>query len=76
VKFFEDVMRKKGVMDEEMEAVRFEIEAAVEQSVERARQGTSPDWSAAQADVYTASLVTGAPGAASKGTATQGAHHG
>ena len=53
VKFFEDVMRKKGISDEEMESVRAQLEAAIEQSVERARAGTSPDWDAAQSDVYT-----------------------
>ena len=54
VKFFEDVMRKKGVSDEEMESVRVELESAFELSVERARAGTSPDWHSAQSDVYTA----------------------
>ncbi len=61
VKYFEDVMRKSGVSDDEMGAVRVEIESDIEQSVARARQGTSPDWSAAQADVYASS---------------QGVHHG
>jgi len=53
VKFFEDVMRKKGVKDKEMEGVRVELESAVEQAVKRARLGTPPDWSSAKSDVYT-----------------------
>ena len=52
VKCFEEVMRQKGIKDKDMEAVRTELESAIEQSVERARKGTSPDWGAAQADVY------------------------
>ncbi|MGH8843855.1 MAG: thiamine pyrophosphate-dependent dehydrogenase E1 component subunit alpha [Advenella sp.] len=53
VALFEAALTKNGIGKEQQQKVRAEIDAQVEQSVERARQGTAPDWNAACNDVYT-----------------------
>lgn len=56
VALFEQVMRQNGVAQADIDAVRTDIEAQVEASVERARQGTAPSWEGARNDVYAATI--------------------
>ncbi|MDX9741890.1 MAG: thiamine pyrophosphate-dependent dehydrogenase E1 component subunit alpha [Gammaproteobacteria bacterium] len=49
----ETVLRALGASEEEMAAVRSEVEDTVERAVTRARAGSAPEWETAIADVYT-----------------------
>lgn len=50
---FEAALDKKGIGEAQRKQVRDEVEAQVEQAVERARKGRTPVWQAACNDVYT-----------------------
>lgn len=50
---FETLMQSQGVPEAEIAAVRSTLETQIEASVEKAREGTPPDWDKARTDVYT-----------------------